>query len=101
MRGASILWHQRAHSVARELASGGLRPEPGRERLVETRTDVTRGWNAMAELLKTQAHRELASVVRRFVDRMPPPQTERQVDRGRELQERVVRARELERGYGR
>jgi len=100
MRGASILWHQRAHSVARELASGGLRPEPGRERLVETRTDVTRGWNAMAELLKTQGHRELASVVRRFVDRMPPPQTERQWI-GRELQERVVRARELERGYGR
>ena len=100
MRGASTLWHQRAHSVARELASGGLRPEPGRERLVETRTDVTRGWNAMAELLETQGHRELASVVRRFVDRMPPPQTERQWI-GRELQERVVRARELERGYGR
>jgi hypothetical protein len=72
----------------------------GRERLVETRTDVTRGWNAMAELLETQGHRELASVVRRFVDRMPPPQTERQWI-GRELQERVVRARELERGHGR
>jgi len=54
----------------------------------------------MAELLETQGHRELASVVRRFVDRMPPPQTERQWI-GRELQERVMRARELERGYGR
>ncbi len=43
---------------------------------------------------------QLASVVRRFVDRMPPPRTERQWI-GRELQERVVRARELERGYGR
>jgi len=32
--------------------------------------------------------------------KMPPPQTERQWI-GRELQERVVRARELERGYGR
>jgi len=31
---------------------------------------------------------------------MPPPQTERKWI-GRELQERVVRARELERGYGR
>ena len=32
--------------------------------------------------------------------KMPPPQTEWQWI-GRELQERVVRARELERGYGR
>ena len=50
--------------VASELASGGPRPEPGRERLVETRRDVVRGWNAMARLLDEQGHRELATVVR-------------------------------------
>src|SRR5437016_12993541 len=78
MRGASTLWRERAQSVARELASGGPRPEPGRERLVNTRRDVGRGWNAMAQLLDEQGHRELATVVRRFVERMPPPRTERQ-----------------------
>jgi hypothetical protein len=78
MRGASTFWRERAQSVARELASGGLRPEPGRERLVDTRRDVVRGWNAMAQLLDEQGHRELATVVRRFLERMPPPQSERQ-----------------------
>ena len=101
MRGASILWHQRAHSVARELASGGLTPEPGRERLVETRTDVTRGWNAMAELLETQGHRELASC-RQEIHRSDAAAADgAAVDRPRAARARVVRARELERGYGR
>jgi hypothetical protein len=93
MRGASTLWRERAQSVARELASGGPRPEPGRERLVDTRRDVVRGWNAMAQLLDEQGHRELATVVRRFVERMPPPQSEREWI-GRELQARVARARD-------
>ena len=92
LRGASTLWRERAHSVARALASGGLRPEPGRERLVATRRDVVRGWNAMAQLLDDQGHRELAMVVRRFVERMPPPQSEREWI-GRELQARLARAR--------
>src|SRR5207237_6459883 len=34
MRGASTLWRERAHSVARALASGGLRPEPDRKSVV-------------------------------------------------------------------
>src|SRR5437016_7448572 len=92
LRGASTLWRERAHSVARALASGGLRPEPGRERLLATRRDVVRGWNAMAQLLDEQGHRELAMVVRRFVERMPPPQSEREWI-GRELQARLARAR--------
>jgi hypothetical protein len=46
----------------------------------------------MARLLDEQGHRELATVVRRFVERMPPPQSEREWI-GRELQARMVRAR--------
>jgi hypothetical protein len=95
MRGASTLWRERTQSVARELASGGLRPEPGRERLVDTRTDVIRGWNAMADILDEQGQRELAAGVRRFVERMPPPRTERQRIAG-ELLARVARARTLD-----
>jgi hypothetical protein len=78
MRCASTLWRERAQSAARELASGEPRPEPGRERLVGTRRDVVRGWNVMAQLLDDQGHRELATVVRRFVEWMPPPQSERE-----------------------
>jgi len=100
MRGASTLWRERTQSVARELSSGGLRPEPGRERLVATRRDVVRGWNAMAQLLDEQGHRELATVVRRFVERMSPPQSERQWI-GRELQARMARARALAGGSSR
>ena len=100
MRGASTLWRERAQSVARELASGGLSPEPGSGRLVETRKDVVRGWNAMAQLLDEQGHRELATIVRRFVERMPPPSTEKQWIAG-ELTARVVRARENERAPSR
>jgi relaxase-like protein len=47
MRGASIIWRDRTQSVARELVSGGPKPELGKERLVETRRDVVRGWNAI------------------------------------------------------
>jgi hypothetical protein len=59
-----------------------------------------RGWNAMAQLLDDQGHRELAAFVRRFVDRMPPPRTEREWI-GRELQARVAGAREVERARSR
>ena len=100
MRGVSTLWRDRAQSVARELASGGLRPELGSERLVDTRRDVVRGWNAMAQLLDEQGHQELATVVRRFVERMPPPSTEKQWIAG-ELKARVARARGNERGPSR
>src|SRR6202521_501363 len=100
LRGASTFWHERAPSVAREVASGGLSAEPGGARLVETRRDVIRGWNAMAGLLDSQGHRELARVVRRFVERMPPPSTEKQWI-ARELKARVARVREHERAPSR
>lgn len=78
LRGDSTLYRERAESVARELANGGLAQELGTERIVETRREVVRGWNAMADLLDGQGRRDLASIIRKFVDRMPAPRTERQ-----------------------
>jgi hypothetical protein len=49
----------------------------------------------MARLLEEQGHRELATVVRRFVERMPPPQSEREWIAS-ELKASVARARENE-----
>ena len=39
---------ERAQSVARELARGGLAPEPGGEQMRATRLAVVQGWEAMA-----------------------------------------------------
>jgi Relaxase/Mobilisation nuclease domain len=78
IRGDSTFWRERLQSVARELASGGLAAEPHRKRVIETRREVIRGWYAMAHILDGQGQGELAAGVRRFVERMPPPHTERQ-----------------------
>jgi hypothetical protein len=77
-RGESTQLRQRAESVARELARGGLVPEANTDRMRATRRAVVAGWQAMADKLEKEAQRDLAIVVRRFVDRMPPPMTERQ-----------------------
>jgi hypothetical protein len=77
-RGESMHLRERAGSVAHELARGGLSQERGSERMRATRHEVVRGWEAVAENLEWMGRRELAHLVRRFVDRMPLPMTERQ-----------------------
>ena len=68
----------RTEAVAAELLKGQLRTEPGKSRLMETRKAVERGWRATTTILIAQGHSELAVEVRRFVDQMPPPWTERE-----------------------
>jgi len=50
----------------------------GKNRLLETRRQVVHGWNAVADILETQDQVELALAVWRFVDRTPPPRTEKE-----------------------
>jgi hypothetical protein len=76
LRGASAHWRQRAATVTRELANGGLKTEPGKARLLETRREVMRAWSGVADDLVRQDQVELALAVRGFVARMPPPLTE-------------------------
>ena len=73
--------------------------ESGKSKLLETRTVVQRGWRATSDILTAQGHVELADQVRRFVDQMPPPLTEREqlarpirrhLDASRALQSRRV-----------
>src|SRR6267378_2191611 len=45
LRGDSTHHHARAEVVARELAGGQVRTESGKNRLLETRRNVVRGWN--------------------------------------------------------
>jgi hypothetical protein len=76
LRGASTHHRDREEAVARELAGGQFKIEFGRDRLLATRREVVRGWNAVADSLVIQDQVELALAVRRFVGRMPSPKTE-------------------------
>jgi hypothetical protein len=42
---------QRAARIAQELRNGGLKPSPGKAKLLETRRDVIAGWHAAADAL--------------------------------------------------
>jgi Relaxase/Mobilisation nuclease domain len=78
MRGASTHWRRRAEAVARELRRGDVKAEPGSARSKATRQEVLRGWRAVGDELVTQKQVELAEAVRRFVNHMPPPTTEKE-----------------------
>jgi hypothetical protein len=77
-RGESTHLRARAQSVAREMVRGGPAREPGADRLRATRQAVVDGWEGMADRLHREGQRELANLVRRFVERMPAAMTERQ-----------------------
>jgi len=76
--GRSTHMHERISEVARELARGDLKVEPAREQILATRRAVVRGWLAVAETLEKQEEKDLAVAVRRFVQEMPAPLTEKQ-----------------------
>jgi hypothetical protein len=94
LRGDSTYVVARAEAVAAELLKGSVRVEPGKRTLVETRRQVESGWRTLAENLAKDGHRGLARDVERFVDRLRPPRTERDLladELGRNLREPPVR----------
>jgi len=78
LRGDSTYVYAQAETAAAELLSGSIRTEPGKRALVQTRGQVERGWRSLADNLAKDGDRHLASEVRRFVDRMSPPGTDRE-----------------------
>jgi hypothetical protein len=98
-RGASAHLRELVEAVAGELLKGGLRNEPGKAALVQTRKEVERGWRAVGEMLISEGQLELSAQVGRFVNQMPPPRTEKErlaaglVESVREIRVRVERAR--------
>jgi hypothetical protein len=77
-RGTSRHIRNRIELTAAELAKGTLRPERGKQLLLQTRKEVERGWHAIAEMLSNVGHRKLAADVRQFVQEMPLPRTEKE-----------------------
>jgi hypothetical protein len=78
LRGDSIYVRAQAEAVAAELLQGNIRVEPGKRVLVETRRQVENGWRSLAGNLENNSYQDLARDVRRFVERMTPPRTEKE-----------------------
>ena len=77
-RGVSRHTRERVDGVAGELVKGNLRIETGKAKLLETRKEVERGWQAVSEILVAEGQPELAAQVRAFAAKLPPPSTDRE-----------------------
>lgn len=75
-RGESSYVAAREYEVARDLKTGSLDGSVA-ARLQQTRREVVSGWNAIREQLVVDGRHQLADAVRRFVNEMPPPRTEK------------------------
>jgi hypothetical protein len=78
-RGDSTYVRAQAEAVAAELLKGSIHVEPGKRTLMKTRRHVENGWRTLADQLAGNAYQDLSSDVRRFVERMPLPQSDREL----------------------
>jgi hypothetical protein len=74
----STHWQKRVNAVAQELVQGKLQVESGKAKLVRTRQEVRRAWLTASDKLNRQGHPEIAAQVRRYVEEMPKPLTEKE-----------------------
>lgn len=74
----STHWQKRINAVAQELTQGKLQVESGKAKLIRTRQEVRRRWQAVSDELTRQGHPEIAAQVKRYVDQMPRPLTEKE-----------------------
>ncbi|MGH8243993.1 MAG: relaxase/mobilization nuclease domain-containing protein [Steroidobacteraceae bacterium] len=79
LRGESTYLRAQAEALASELLKGGIRVQPGKQRLIETRKAVDGGWRSVARRLAQEGRHELAEEVMRFISGMSPPKTEREL----------------------
>ena len=78
LRGKSTHLRYRVETVASELAKGRFKIEPGKAKLLATRTAVKRGWRAVSDILAGQGNKDLAAKVVQFAQWMPLPKTEKE-----------------------
>jgi hypothetical protein len=78
-RGRSTHMRTRTEAVARELAEGRLRLEPGKAGMLRAREEIRLAWKAVGEILIRQQQPDLAQQVNRFANEMAPPLTEKEV----------------------
>lgn len=78
-RGECRRFLEQADEVGRDLLSGRLQTEPGKETLLETRKAVERGWWGASEILGAQGQTKLAAEVVQFLSRMPTARSDREM----------------------
>ena len=97
LRGESTHFRKRVEAVHRELVKGKLQVESGKTKLIRTRQEVRRGWQAVSDELTRQGHPEIAAQVKRYVEQMPKPLTEKEFIAMKLLERaREPKAREIE-----
>lgn len=75
-RGRSSHMLERVHKAALGLTGAGSHSEDA-SNLLQTRSAVVRGWNAMKDILREEGRHPLADAITKFVSEMSPPWTER------------------------
>lgn len=75
LRGSSRYLRERVQRIAEELRDGGLKPNYGKTKLLETRRDVIAGWHAAADVLAAAGKGALAEKIWRFIGGMHRPLT--------------------------
>jgi Relaxase/Mobilisation nuclease domain len=85
-----------AEAATSKLPKANCYAEPGKRTLIETRRKVEGGWRTLADNLEKDGYQRLARDVQQFVERMPPPQTEKELIAARLLERIRMRAREHE-----
>ena len=78
MRGDSTFLSRLSREVGNDLHVGRLQSDPGVAGIRSTREKVTRDWETTARRLDAQGEARLASEIRSFVRRMPPPRSDRE-----------------------
>jgi hypothetical protein len=75
--------HEETLAIANKSPGIIQRHASGKQKLVQTRSAVMAGWNAVAHLLHTEGDHKLAEGVRLFMAQMAPPKTDQEqlVDR--------------------
>lgn len=79
LRGHSTFLRAQAEAAAAELLKSRVSTAPGKQRIIETRKQVEMGWRDLAAHLAQQGQLDLAIQARRFVDAMPPVQSEKEL----------------------
>lgn len=75
LRGDSRYLRERAERIAQELRNGGLKPDAGKTKLLETRREVIAGWHAAAGALLDAGQGALAEKIWGFIGGMHRPLT--------------------------
>lgn len=85
-RGDSTHVRAQTEAAIAELRKTSSRVEPGKRTLIETRRIIESGWRALADNLAQDGYQNVVRDVQLFIERMPPPRTEKELTAARLLE---------------